>query len=122
MVRSYDQYTIKPFRKLSLRDLLGQEVDYEAIADLCQIKLYQTLTNGGEDFVENSTTAEAGNLSNFYVDKDGVTFLFQPYQVAPYSEGMPEVTLSWSELKRLVKPSAPWGNSHGQRLNFASEV
>jgi hypothetical protein len=43
-------------------------------------------------------SALAQNLQNFYITDTGITFIFGQYQVAAYAVGMPEVTLTWSEL------------------------
>lgn len=38
--------------------------------------------------------AEASNFETFEISDSAVTFIFQPYQVAPYAAGMPEVQFS----------------------------
>lgn len=43
------------------------------------------------------------NLQNFVVTDNGIRFIMYQYQVAPYSAGMPEVTLSFEELKPYLK-------------------
>jgi hypothetical protein len=34
---------------------------------------------------------------------EGISFIFGQYDVAPYVAGMPEVTLSWAELKQFLR-------------------
>ena len=48
--------------------------------------------------------ALAQNLESFYITDIGITFVFGQYQVAAYAVGMPEVTLSWSELTLFMNP------------------
>lgn len=47
------------------------------------------------------------------IEEDGVTFRYQQYEIAPYSAGMPECTLSWAELApyltHLAKSLVPSG-------------
>jgi hypothetical protein len=43
------------------------------------------------------------NLQNFVVTDNGIKFIMSQYQVAPYAAGMPEVTLSYEELKPFLK-------------------
>ena len=43
------------------------------------------------------------NFKNFVVLDEGIKFIFGQYQVAPYAAGMPEVLLSWEELKTFTK-------------------
>jgi len=41
-----------------------------------------------------------------YFEKDGVTFTYQQYEIAPYAAGMPECTLPYAELKPMMTPGA----------------
>lgn len=38
--------------------------------------------------------------------QDGINFIYQQYEIAPYAAGMPEVTLSYDEVKPLMNSSA----------------
>ena len=40
---------------------------------------------------------------NFFVDGQGVTWHFNPYEIAPYATGALEAHLSWEELKPFLK-------------------
>ena len=40
---------------------------------------------------------------NFSVGKEGITWYFNPYDIAPYALGVIDVTLSWSQLESLLK-------------------
>jgi len=44
---------------------------------------------------------------NFAVTGDGLVFVFNPYEVAPYVFGPTRITLPWTELQGLLLPSAP---------------
>lgn len=54
------------------------------------------------------------NFQNFIVKDEGITFVFNKYQVAPGSSGLPEVTLSWDTLKSYMSvhngPTTQMGN------------
>jgi hypothetical protein len=43
------------------------------------------------------------NLQNFVITDLGIKFIFGQYQVAPYAVGMPEVLLTYDELKSFIK-------------------
>jgi hypothetical protein len=45
------------------------------------------------------------NLQNFVITDLGIKFIFGQYQVAPYAVGMPEVLLTFDELKSYLKDS-----------------
>jgi len=40
---------------------------------------------------------------NFYVGKEGITYIYMPYEIAPYSSGTITVTVPWEELKPILK-------------------
>ncbi|WP_109077920.1 DUF3298 domain-containing protein [Aggregatibacter kilianii] len=42
--------------------------------------------------------------TNFYLTNDGMTFSYAPYAIAAYAVGQPELSLTWGELNKLVKP------------------
>ncbi len=48
----------------------------------------------GELFVEN----------NFLLDTDGILFIFNPYEIAPYSSGTISIRLGFDVLKNYLKP------------------
>lgn len=50
------------------------------------------------DFVEPGTVVGEGNFRTLIPDAEGVTLYFDPYQVAPGSEGPREVHVSFTEL------------------------
>jgi len=50
-----------------------------------------------------------------FLDKNGITFIYQPYEIAPYAAGMPFITIPYEkvmpfltpEIKALLTPSEP---------------
>lgn len=40
---------------------------------------------------------------NFSLSAKGITFVYQPYEIAPYAAGMPAFLFTWEELKDLIK-------------------
>lgn len=40
---------------------------------------------------------------NFILGDDGITFIYNPYEIASYAQGRTELTLSYSELKAIMK-------------------
>ncbi|TDI44575.1 MAG: DUF3298 domain-containing protein [Acidobacteria bacterium] len=59
-----------------------------------------TLAEAGFSFSENGTFTLP---DNFAVEKDGLTFYYNAYEVAPYALGATELTLSYEELDGLLK-------------------
>ena len=44
---------------------------------------------------------------NFYFDKEGITWIYNPYQIAVFSLGEIKVTLKWEMLKNLILDNSP---------------
>jgi len=40
---------------------------------------------------------------NFILGSDGVTFIYNPYEIAPYAAGVIELTISNDDLKPIWK-------------------
>jgi len=44
---------------------------------------------------------------NIYVDGNGIGFLYNRYEIAPYSQGATNIFLSWPQIKGLIKNDTP---------------
>lgn len=45
-----------------------------------------------------------GNVpDNFILGKDSVTFIYQPYEIAPYCEGLPRAVVAYSDIKGCLR-------------------
>ena len=44
---------------------------------------------------------------NFSLTAEGIKFVYQPYEIAPYAAGMPAFLFTWDELKDLIKADSP---------------
>ncbi|MFN0200589.1 MAG: DUF3298 domain-containing protein [Bacteroidia bacterium] len=47
--------------------------------------------------------------NNFSLERGGIRFLYNQYEIAPYAAGMPEFFIPYSELKGLINTSSPIG-------------
>jgi len=43
---------------------------------------------------------------NFYITDEGINYVFNPYEIAPYYMGQTEVTLHYNLIKDLLKPNS----------------
>lgn len=43
---------------------------------------------------------------NFYITDEGINYVFNPYEIAPYYMGETEVTLPYARLKNILKPNS----------------
>lgn len=42
---------------------------------------------------------------NFYFSKNGIVYVFNTYEVAPYSDGLIEITISYERVKDILSPN-----------------
>lgn len=80
----------------------------------------------GDMFFEDGSNPNPENFSSFIVSADAVTFIFQPYQVAPYAAGPQEVSFSrvsaGSEIQRqMTDCQAACGRSCGANASCMTE-
>jgi hypothetical protein len=104
---SFDLATGKP---LELADLVAAGADARLAA------LGERQFRKAREIPEGESLEEAGfwfeddrfELSgNFAVTAEGLAFVFNPYEVAPYVFGPTRITLPWKELRGLLRPGAP---------------
>jgi len=85
---------------LTFERTTNRELDITDLLDLTGLSLDQIATQAsttlaikyGDAFWSDGTNPNAENYANFVVSTSTVTVIFNPYQVAPYAAGMPEVT------------------------------
>lgn len=55
------------------------------------------------EWVLEGTSFEEENYQNFYLDEQGMTVIFVPYQVSSWSDGEIKIFIPWKELNALLK-------------------
>ena len=73
------------------------------VAALIQAHLPEALENDDETLGELFEPDLVGPNGMFEVTKDGVTWYYQPYDIAPYYLGVISVMVPWKELKSYVR-------------------
>lgn len=88
-----------------LLDELFVEEYQETLTELLWYQL--ALDNGVEtrDELEEmgyATTGELAPTENFYINEEGITFYYNVYEIAPYSMGPTQITLSYDMLEYIL--------------------
>ena len=88
-----------------LLDELFVEDYQETLTELLWYQL--ALDNGVEtrDELEEmgyATTGELAPTENFYINEEGITFYYNVYEIAPYSMGPTQITLSYDMLEYIL--------------------
>ncbi|MES2224931.1 MAG: DUF3298 domain-containing protein [Patescibacteria group bacterium] len=79
----------------------NQDKGLKAVAAYVQQEL-KSRPNADLTAIEAGTEARAENFQNFVVTDKGITFTFDPYQVAPYSAGTVTVSVPASAFKSVA--------------------
>lgn len=75
----------------------------EPVAALIQAHLPEALEGDEEALAAVSDPELVGPNGVYEVTKDGVTWYYQPYVIAPFSVGVISITVPWKELKPYVR-------------------
>jgi len=106
-VITYINYNPKTNQTITLDSLIAKEQQPKLLAIAEGIfrkdeKLSATapLTDGY--FFEDGKFALA---QNFYVNKNGLVFVYNPYEIKPYAAGITTLTIPFTALKEIAKPN-----------------
>lgn len=87
---------------LSLQDLFLPDAPWlETLSARCTAELSARLK---DSFFPEGAEPRPGNFERWLLDREALTLLFDPYQVAPWSEGPQEVQIPLTELDSLLAP------------------
>ena len=75
----------------------------DPVAALIQAHLPEALENNEEDLAALFEPSLVGPNSLYELTADGVTWYYQPYDIAPYYLGVISVTVPWKELKSYLR-------------------
>ena len=92
---------------LSIGDLFKPESDYlTKLSDISRKKLPGILGENLASWSDDGTAPTSTNFETFYIKDDGtLNIVFQPYQVAPWAAGVPEISINISEeLRDIIDP------------------
>jgi hypothetical protein len=99
----------KDLNKILLtEDIFSDQANYlvqlsNLVKPLLKIEL-EKLQFQDDTWLETGAGALENNYKQFVFTKDGLTFFFDPYQVAPYAAGAQEITLPYQSLSSLLRP------------------
>lgn len=109
---SYLVFSIKTGKLYGLTDLINKEnfakltkVAENHFRRLRNMKPEETYENAGYWFKNNLFSLNR----NFLISKDGMSFCFNQCEIAPYSKGIIEFNIPWSDLKSIVDSNGPGG-------------
>lgn len=75
------------------------------------LKLAESIFRKTQNILPNQSFQDVGYYfennkfainNNFYIDKKGITFIYNPYEIAPYSFGPIKLFVPWSSIRNLI--------------------
>ncbi|MDO4250768.1 MAG: RsiV family protein [Moraxella sp.] len=100
---TYYVFDLKNKKYLTLTDIVIKGKQTQLTQKL-QAKYHQYLKDNDMDPKEMAEYWEFFVTDNFTFTKEGMEFLYQPYEITPYVMGMPSLALSYQELSGIIKP------------------
>jgi hypothetical protein len=76
-------------------------------SDIFEPENYQILTSLVREYLPKCTEMDMiddpaiSPSSDFYITSEGITYIYQQYEIGPYALGIVEVLIPWSELTFL---------------------
>lgn len=103
-------FSISRLEGLELADIfsLGQIPQVSKLIRNTIVKNYEC--ESLEELAQNGlffSPEEIEATENFKVDETGITWIYDPYEIAPFSTGEVSVTLPWSDVNDLISSNSP---------------
>ena len=94
-------------RQLSLADVFATGYEQRLSDMLLKALLEKTAAKNLSELHEKGFlySMDMFPSENFILNDDTITFIYNPYEIAPYSAGCTELTIAYSELDGLIKNS-----------------
>lgn len=112
--RNFYNFDLKTGKVITEKDLFKANFESE-LAKLIKARIVEESKESNEDQkaepiadLEETDfwTDSIKSNGNFYITDEGINYVFNPYEIAPYYMGQTEVTLPFSRLKSLLKPNS----------------
>lgn len=95
-------------RPIALVDLFKPGSAYlKRLSQFCTAQLTVAAANAGYPLFEEGLKPIPKNYENFLMRPEGLYFVFNPYQVAPYVAGVQEVTVPYAVVADLLQSGGP---------------
>ena len=102
-VNIQEVFSLESSNLITIRDLIS-DFNNESLVNIMRDKILKT-GNTIEDYFDfNAITLEN---STFRILPNSINFIWQAYDIAPYSTGVTEISFTFDELKPYVKEDSP---------------
>jgi hypothetical protein len=87
---------------ITLKDIFIEDCE-EALISIIKSKLAEN----PQELEQNYWVDDIKPNNNFYLNSEGITFVYNPYDIAAYVVGQTEVFISYSEIEAILAPESP---------------
>lgn len=101
----YHNYLTHSVQPLSLKDIV---LDQDKLLKIAEKTFRQANDmNEGDDFFNKGFDMDSIFVlaQNFALTKNGLDFLYNPYEIAPYAMGTIEFSIPYADLQNILKPA-----------------
>lgn len=103
-------YSVKDSKEITFQDLFNEKPGYlNTLSTLVRTRVNEGFKMGGvdpsaiESMIEDGTKPDSKNFQKFVIGNFYITFIYDPYEVAPYAYGTRQAMISFDELKEILK-------------------
>lgn len=101
-------YNLDTGAQITLADLFKPGSSYlKRLSQICTQQLMASFAGSGYPVFEDGLKPTPQNFANFLIRPEGLYFLFNPYQVAPYVAGAQEVVIPYPLVADILQPGGP---------------
>jgi hypothetical protein len=101
-------YDLTSGKEITLNDIFIPGSNYlKVIADYCHAELTKRMKVQNVKLNPQGLDPKIENYDMWNLEPDGLLFIFDEGQVAPYVAGQPEVFITYKTLKSLISPTSP---------------
>ena len=103
-------FDLNNLKQLSIEDVFNNNSLSELHASLRNQLMLQNNCKTIDELAEKGQFTAPNEIvatDNFYVNEDGITWTYDPYEIAPYSVGVVQITLSWEDVLPLLMDDSP---------------
>ena len=104
--RDYFVFDRETGKQLTLSDIVGNPVEeLQKIVSKAFRELAEKTNFAFEapEDLEHTVADDVSYDSKFYLTPEGLVFYYTPYEIAPYAEGFPEVTIPYGDLDMKIE-------------------
>ena len=101
---TYFVFDLKTGKRLTEEDIFAKNYQ-EIITKIMLTKLKEEEEENAHDYNYNLENVKPNG--NFSVNEEGITYLFNPYEIVAYFGGAPQIFIPYEELTSILKKKSP---------------